>query len=287
MFSNVRPYMLIDLMNKKYHSLKKIVPESELPKTVKDRLPIKYNGRIFGKGRYGIVLESNDKNKVIKLTTDVSEATFASTYLANNWQNNNFMNGIVKYYQCIEIGSVYTSVYGNTINLKVYYIVREGTIELNNKNSKEYGTLSDILYDSRYDQQTMHLFKIRDKKVYQLLERHMFKISSSELTNYFTQKKINKRHLMNVDNVVSLCESIKTSVGTLSQNETFYDSAVSLDRLINYHDTYLCDTHIDNFRWALRDEGTDEERKILVISDPGHFLPMPWAEITNPPILEA
>ncbi len=267
MYSGLSAKRLINFLMDSYPKLSNLIPESDLPIIKKNSVSTKIGGSILGEGHYGVVLTSNDPNKIVKITTDVSEATFASTYIEKNWINDPSMIGFARYYHCFCIGKIKKSFFGNKKEINVYFISREST------ETTERPILNKELITTR------NLFASRNSKAYQYLEKDMLTMSRDEIVKKL--RDINKlRSLNSVVSILDLANLSSKAMDALSTEET-YEAYISLRELIDRYNIYICDLHYDNFRMAYRNIN-DENKLINVVSDPGHMFVMPWSDITNP-----
>ncbi len=267
MYSGLSAKRLINVLMDSYPKLSNLVPESDLPIIKKNSVSTKIGGSILGEGHYGVVLTSNDPNKIVKITTDVSEATFASTYIEKNWINDPNMIGFARYYHCFCIGKIKKNFFGNNKEINVYFISREST----EPTEKQIENKELII--------TRELFASRNLKGYQYLEKDMLTMDRNEIATKL--KNTNKLgSLKSALKILDLAKLSSKSIGTIWPKESNM-ACLSLMHLIDKYNIYICDLHYDNFRMAYRN--IDDENKLInVVSDPGHMFIMPWSDITNP-----
>lgn len=267
MYSGLSAKRLINVLMDSYLKLSNLVPESDLPIIKKNSVSTKIGGSILGEGHYGVVLTSNDPNKIVKITTDVSEATFASTYIEKNWINDPNMIGFARYYHCFCIGKIKKNFFGNNKEINVYFISREST----EPTEKPIENKELII--------TRELFASRNLKAYQYLEKDMLTMDRNEIATKL--KNTNKLgSLKSALKILRFASFSSEAMDAFSNKET-HEAHISLRELIDRHNIYICDLHYDNFRMAYRN--IDDENKLInVVSDPGHMFIMPWSDITNP-----
>lgn len=267
MHSRLSPKKLINILIESYPRLSEIVPEIDLPVMKKSSVQIKFGGTLLGEGHYGIVINSNDPNKIVKITTDVSEATFASTYIEKNWIDDPDMIGIARYYHCFNIGKIYTKYFNNKKEIDVFFISREVSQESEKPVSK---------IDTRT---TSKLFESRKRTVYKYLEKEMLTMDEQEVIKRL--KEIKKtRSTKDVLELIDLANKTSKIMDSLSVEET-YESYISLKNLIDRYNIYICDLHHNNFRMVHR-KINNKTKLTNVVSDTGHMFVMPWSDIVNP-----
>lgn len=268
MHSGLSAKKLIDVLIEAYPKLTNIIPESDLPVMKNNSVQIKFGGTILGEGYYGVVTNSNDPNKVIKITTDVSEATFASTYIEKNWINDLSMTGIVRYHYCFNIGKIYKNFFRNKKEFSVYFISREAT----HSSKKPVNSVDTKVTDA--------LFQTRKTKGYQYLEENMLFMDQGQIMKRL--KEIKKPRLAkHILDIIEFAGLYPRAIEGLSYQTEMNDTYLSLIELMDKYNIYICDLHKENLRTASR-EFRNEIKLINVVSDPGHMFVMPWSDIVNP-----
>lgn len=268
MHSGLSAKRLINVLMDSYPKLSNLVPESDLPIIKKNSVSTKIGGSILGEGHYGVVLTSNDPNKIVKITTDVSEATFASTYIEKNWINDPDMIGFARYYHCFNIGKIHKNFFRNKKEFNVYFISREAT----HASKKPVNSVDTKATDA--------LFQTRKTKGYQYLEENMLFMEQGQIMKRL--KEIKKPRLAkHILDIIEFAGLYPRAIEGLSYQTEMNDTHLSLIKLMDKYNIYICDLHKENFRTASR-EFRNEIKLINVVSDPGHMFVMPWSEIVNP-----
>ena len=245
----------------------------------------------YGCGFYGCVLPTDKPNVVFKLTSDMSEATFVSTYLADRADKR--PDGIVRYFDIVQLPALH-------LRRPVFALWREEATDVGNAlGGSYYGVygrneaerrLSAFLLVARLLRRSM---KVRDpvaflKEAGRLLEERWsdIKVDLDRIVetswNVEGQEIIDAQRRYRGPMLGAWCLRALGVIAEMMANEpgaTLVGEALSyyLERYI-----VLADMHSGNMGRVVREDYNDPQ---MVITDPGHLIILPGAKISTPKMI--